>query len=145
MKALVTPLLALALLAGATPTLAASGSDSSKGELSSTVLSCLKSAVATRESSLKSGWNAFADAVEDAYADRASALDAAYASGQTRAEVKADVKAAWKTFKSDIKEARADWKEARKDAWSTYKSSAKTCKAPSDVVESGEGTEVSGN
>ena len=133
-----------AFFLSALPAFAESGS-SDNGAVSSTVLSCLKTAVGVRETTLKSGWADFSDAVGDAYSDRADALAAAYGSGQTRAEVKADVKAAWKAFKSAVKEARGDWKSTRNGAWKTFRTSLKACKSSDLGDTSSSALEVSGD
>ena len=142
MKFITVPLFALALLVCAVPVSAAE----TAATVSTTVLSCLKTTVTTRETALKNGWNEFSSEVSDAYDARAAALSDAYASGQTRSQIKADVKTAWKEFRSDVKGARADWKETRTSAWSTYKTSAKACKSTPDLVDStNAGSDVSGS
>lgn len=99
------------------------------------VIACVKTAVATRESALSSAWTALNSAVVSAYSARASALADAYSNG-TRAEVRADVKTAWKAFKDTVREARAEVKSDRADAWKTFKASAKSCKGTGDLDDS---------
>lgn len=130
------------MVLGANIAMADSGSSSS-AEITSTVRTCVASAVATREAALSAGLTDFNAQVVDAYADRASALASAWSGTKTRAEIKTDVKNAWSAFKSAIKTARADWKSDKKNAWSTFKSSVKTCRAPADTVDtSSQGSEV---
>jgi|CXWL01.1.fsa_nt_gi hypothetical protein len=114
---------------------AESGSSDTSSASDSTVISCLKTAVSTREASIASGWDTFSAAIDSAYSARKSALDSAY-SNDTRAEVKNAVKTAWKDFKDDVKEARSAWKKTRGDAWKTFKSAKKACRASKDVDDS---------
>jgi hypothetical protein len=132
----VSSVLALAFLISV-PGLAAaeeSNSSSEGGAITSTVKTCMAAAVATREAALQSGWSAFNTAVMNAYDTRADALADAW-TGNTRAEIKNDVKAAWKAFKDAMKNARKDWKTAKKNAWSEFKTDAKDCKAPADTLD----------
>ncbi|MEK9160458.1 MAG: hypothetical protein AAB440_00260 [Patescibacteria group bacterium] len=136
MKKLISALVlgAACLTLGVNVASAESGS-SSDTELTSTVRSCVAAAVATREAALSGGFADFNEMVADAYADRAAALASAWSGTKTRAQVKEEVKNAWKAFKSAVKDARGDWKSEKKSVWSTFKTSAKNCKAPSDTVD----------
>lgn len=133
MKHLVASALLLAFVVGMP--VAANAESSSSGMTDSTAISCMKTAVDTREDAIKAGWTTFAETVSDAYSDRATALEAAYGN-DTRAEVKSAVRAAWSAFKSAVKEARADWKSTRKDAWKEFKADKKECRAAKDIDDS---------
>ncbi len=131
-KTITTLVLGAVVLATA-PTVSATGGVGVSAD--ATAISCIKTAVTTREASLKTGITEFNTAVSDAYTERADALDDAY-SNDTNDEVKSGVKAAWKAFKSDVKEARADWKKTQKDAWAKFKTDKKACRAPSAIDDS---------
>lgn len=121
----------------ATPAFAESGSSRSSESrtLNTTAVSCIKSAVATRESALQSGVAAMHSSVASAYTTRASALASAY-SGTDAGAIRTAVRTAWKEFKTDVKEARSAWKTSKTSAWTTFKAAAKTCKADG-VADSG--------
>ena len=102
----------------------------------STVISCVKTAVATREAALGAGWSTYADAKGDAYTARASALATAY-SKTTYEEVKVATKAAWTAFKNTAKNARSTWYRTRRDSWLSFKAAVRGCKAPWAVNDSG--------
>lgn len=105
--------------------------------------SCVKTAVATRESALGADWTTFSAAVKAAYTARATALSAAYGKTSTK-EVRTAVKTAWKAFKSSVQSARSAWKTTRGDAWKAFKSAAKACKNSADIEDGGnEGTDTS--
>lgn len=124
------------LLLGGAATASARGSAENSFEGTSTIRTCMKAAVATREAALASDLIAFHGAVADAYADRASALDMAWGAG-TRADIKKNVATAWKEFKTSVKAAKATWVNEKRTAWATFKTSAKSCKAPSETLDSG--------
>lgn len=125
--------LAIALLLAGSAHAESGSSDSA--ELTSTVRSCVASAIATRESALASALSEKHTAVAEAYADRADALADAWSGTKTRAQIKADVKTAWGEFKSAVKSAQSEWKSDKKSAWGNFKSATKSCKAPSDTVD----------
>lgn len=131
-------LAALLIMSGGTNALAKSDSSDSSGssgssEITGTVRTCMASAVAAREAELAANLSDLHKSISDAYTARASALASAWSGTKTRAEIKAAVKDAWKTFKSSVKSAQASWKSDKKSAWATFKSAAKACKAPSDT------------
>lgn len=121
----------------ASPAFAESGSERSSEArtLSTTVVSCVKSAVATRESALQSGITTMHSSVASAYTTRASALASAY-TGTDAGAIRTAVRTAWKEFKTDVKDARGAWKTSKTSAWTTFKAAAKTCKADG-VADSG--------
>lgn len=98
----------------------------------STAISCVKTAVATREAALGTGWDTHAAAIDAAYADRKLALANAYG-GTPRAQIKSDIKAAWKGFKDSTRTSRTAWNNTRKDAWKAFRTATKTCKAPAEI------------
>ena len=102
----------------------------------STVIGCVKPAIATREAALAAGWSTYADAKSAAYTARASALATAYTNAMFNT-VKDDVKIAWATFRNTTKSARSTWSRTRGAAWKTFRAAAKTCRATSAVNDSG--------
>lgn len=128
-------LVAVLLLIGGAGNVRAESGSSDSAELTSSVRSCVAAAVAARESALASALTEKHTAIASAYADRAEALADAWSGTKTRAQIKAEVKDAWKEFKSAIKSAQSSWKSDKKDAWGTFKSASKSCKAPADTVD----------
>lgn len=144
-KAALAGLAALTLAAMvATPTYARRGADDAEGDdsratstesrrgkrdgkaLDSADLACLSAAVATREDALLAALDEFNADAKAALTDRKGDLAEAY--GQTdRAEVKTDVKAAWKTYRDAMKTSRGELKDDKKSAYSAFKTDAKEC------------------
>lgn len=128
----------------ATPTYARRGSDDAEGDdsratstesrrgkhgsanLDSADLACLSAAVATREDALLAALDEFNADTKTALTERKGDLTDAY-SQTDRAEVKADVKAAWKTYKDAMKTSRGELKADKKAAYSAFKTDAKEC------------------
>ena len=101
----------------------------------STVIACVKPAIATREAALAAGWSAYADAKSAAYTARANALATAYTNA-TYSALRDDVKIAWATFRNTTKSARSTWFRTRGTAWRTFRAAAKVCKATSAANDS---------
>lgn len=128
----------------ATPTYARRGSDDAESDdsratstesrrgkhgsanLDSADLACLSAAVAAREDALLAALDEFNADAKAALTDRKGDLAEAY--GQTdRDEVKADVKAAWKTYRDTMKTSRGELKDEKKTAYKSFKDDAKEC------------------
>ena len=91
-------------------------------------LTCMQTAVDTREDALGTAFSTFHDDVEEALTARKTALHDAW--GLTnKTERLSAVKSARETFKKSHGVALKDLKKARMTAWATFKTTAKTsCK-----------------
>ncbi len=101
-------------------------------------LTCMQTAVDTREVAITGAFESFNTDVMTALSARKAALNVAWgmADGPTR---KAAIKKAWMDWKSAKKAAHAEMKSDRKKAWDTFKTTAKTsCK---EVTPKEEGLE----
>lgn len=121
-------------LSAALPAFAATATTTPAG-ISPATLTCVGSAVAARESALGTGIGTFNQAVAAAYSARATALAAAYATGNGT-QARTGVKAAWSTFSKSVSSARAAWKTSRLNAWTTYRTTVKTCHAAPSATDS---------
>lgn len=107
-------------------------------------LSCMQSAIDTREASIISAITTFHGDFEEALNDRKTDLNAAW--GMTSASERgAALKAAWASWRDAQKAAVDTMKKARKSAWDTFKNTAKkSCKETLPKEEAlstdGEGT-----
>jgi hypothetical protein len=101
----------------------------------SQVISCVGSAVATREAALGAGITTNASAASAAYTARASALASAY-TATTSKELRMALNTAWSAFNTSMKSARKDWMKTRNGAWSAFRTAARACKATSLVTDS---------
>jgi hypothetical protein len=91
-------------------------------------LTCMQTAVGTREDAIIKAFEGFTTDTTDALKARKSALNDGWAMADGPAR-KAAIKKAWMDWKSAKKEAHTDLKSARKTAWDTFKTTAKTtCK-----------------
>ncbi len=113
---------------------------------SATVVSCVATAVNTREQALGAGISVYTQAVASAYSTRSNALKQAWA-GTTWSQINPAVKTAWSQFRASIKSTRTAWKNTRQAAWKQFNTATKACKASGTVTAteaSGQGAEVSG-
>ena len=107
-------------------------------------ISCVKTAVATREAALSVSVGNHMQSVQAAYATRANTLAGAYANTNAKA-VQAGVKVAWDGFRKDIKAASSKWKTDRNSAWSAFRVATKACKAASNITDAhNSGSELNG-
>lgn len=91
-------------------------------------LSCMQTAVTVRETALLTAFGAFHDDIEEGLEARKTALITAWGLSSGAERTKA-IRTAWKTWKTDQKDAHKAFKSARKSAWDTFKSTVKTtCK-----------------
>jgi len=98
-------------------------------------VSCVQTAVVTRETTLDGGIATNNAAQTSAYLTRKNALSTAWT--QTDATLrKTAIENAWSSFKTARKNAAQQWKSTRDSAWKTFKSAIKTCGG--DATLSGE-------
>lgn len=106
-------------------------------------LTCMQTAVDTRETAVAAAFTGFNTDVQAALVARKASLHDAWGMSDKTARGTA-VKAAWTSWKSASKTAHMKLKSARKDGWAAFKTTAKsTCK---EVLpkEEGEGKDASG-
>ncbi len=103
--------------------------------LSGEQLACVRTAVATRETSVRSAYNTLYTAYLAGMDARAKALDTAWTMTDKTAR-KTARESAWSAWNTAAKSAREAFRSARKSAWDTFRSTAKTCKVPSSEIES---------
>ncbi len=87
-------------------------------------LSCMSTAVETRETALATAWDDLNDDVSAALAKRKAALIAAWDIDNNADRGKA-IRAAWSAWKTDKKSAHTAFRSDRKAAWDTFKKTAK--------------------
>lgn len=102
-------------------------------------LACVRSAVATREASIRTAYVNLNTAILAAFDVRTKSLDTAWTLTDRTAR-KAARDAAWKVWKESTKTARKAYKETTKTAWNTFSTSTRTCKV--NDVESREAREI---
>ncbi len=91
-------------------------------------LTCMQTAIDTREAALISAFGDFKTSMDEALSDRKTALHDAWGIS-VRADRNKAIKTAWSDWRSDKKEAYAELKSDRKTAWATFSKTAKsTCK-----------------
>ena len=106
-------------------------------QVSGVVLTCIKSAVNTREAALVTAATVYQDWYVAALSTRKTWILAAW-DKTTKKDIKLALSAASKTYKTTISTLKKDLKASQKTYWSTFKTSIKACKATnlSDLVES---------
>lgn len=103
-------------------------------------ISCMSTAVKTRETAIATAWTSFTSDVTTALTKRKDALIAAWDIEGAADRSKA-IRAAWATWKTEKKTAHTDLRSDRKAAWDTFKKTAKEqCKV---TVPKEEGLEKS--
>lgn len=136
MKKIIIVFVAMAVFALATPVLAATAPTADQ-------IKCVGAAVSARETALGDAATKYADtyssALKAAYAARAAALNAAYATGNN-IKIKNGVKAAWADFAMAVKTAGRAWKTDRQIAWTAYGKAVKACKAPAVANDTNKST-----
>ncbi len=129
--ALHTGVLAAMLLLSSSFALAHSGhghENASTTPSTSVDVSCVQTAIETRETAILSGWGDFNTAIVTALGERKTALKAAWGLTDKTAQ-KSGVATAWKEWKADKKTAHVELKKDRKAAWDAFKKTVKdTCK-----------------
>src|SRR3989344_2964649 len=99
-------------------------------------ITCVAAAVAARESALATGIKTHGDAVSTAYSTRASALGNAYTASSTSA-IRTAVRSSWEAFNTSTRTSKRSWQTTRDKVWSDFKTTVKGCKAPSEILDSG--------
>jgi hypothetical protein len=96
--------------------------------------SCMATAVATREASIKTAWTTFSGSITTALDKRATALVAAWnTDGDSSKNAR---KEAWDDWKEASKSAHTKLRSDRKSAWETFKKTAKdSCKVKTPKEE----------
>lgn len=91
-------------------------------------LTCMQTAIDTRETALISAFGDFKTSMDEALSDRKTALHDAWGISD-RADRNKAIKTAWSDWRKDKKETYAELKSDRKTAWTTFAKTAKsTCK-----------------
>lgn len=91
-------------------------------------LTCMQTAVDTRETAIMKNQDDFAAAIKTAMTARKTALHDAWGLSDKSARKEA-IRKAWKTWKDAVKKAKADREKANKATWETFRTTAKTsCK-----------------
>jgi hypothetical protein len=96
--------------------------------VSAETLTCMQTAVDTRETALMTAFDSFNADVKSALTDRKAALNAAWAMSEGTAR-SAAIKEAWSDWKAAKKTAHSELKKDKTAAWTTFKTTAHTtCK-----------------
>ncbi len=98
-------------------------------------LTCLRTAVSTRETGIRTAYSTLTVGLLAGMDARAKALDAAWMLSDKMAR-KTAREAAWSTWDTTAKTARETFKTARKTTWDTFRTSTKTCKVSSNEADS---------
>ncbi len=93
------------------------------------MLSCVATAVAKRESAIQSAFSTFSTSITAALQTRASELASAWSMSDKTARNKA-IQDAWKKFSDSKKAARTTYNSAMRTAWNEFATDRKACKAP---------------
>ena len=97
-------------------------------------ISCVSSAVTTREQVIGGAMTTYTGALNTAYSTRATALQQAYSPTADKSVIAKAVKTAWSNFNSALKSGRKTWQTSRNSAWSQFRKAIKVCRAPVAVV-----------
>ena len=125
-------------LAVPTPSEAAHGSSASstKGIGKKVDLTCMATAIDTREDAVMDAWEDFSSTTITALGVRRTALHTAWGMTEMKARTAAVVKA-WKTWKTSSMNAHKELRSDRKAAWDAFKKTAKdTCRTTLPKEES---------
>lgn len=94
--------------------------------LATTVLSCMQTATAARDTAVIAGLDTYYSIAKTALQARQSALTAAWAQTDQKTR-KAAIKTAWDAYMKSVKSARMDMKSAHKAAWVKFEGDRKVC------------------
>ena len=111
----------------AVPALAETTTSVANTIASPTLLSCVASAVATRESSMSSAFATYSSSVSSALSARASALASAWTLAE-RTPRNSAIKSAWTAYENSYKQARNNLKASKETSWSNFNTAKKACK-----------------
>ena len=103
--------------------------------LTGSELTCIRSAVSTREVSVRSAYVTLTSTLLTAMDVRAKALDAAWSLTDSAAR-KSARESAWSTWNTTAKLARQAFRSSSKTNWEAFRISTKSCKVPSNEIES---------
>jgi hypothetical protein len=104
-------------------------------------VSCIQSAIDTRDTAIIAAIDAYASAVKAALSTRKDALKAAWALS-TRKDRRAALAAAWKNYNNAVRTARKDFKTARNSAWSQFNKDRRSCNANESEPGGGQGADA---
>lgn len=97
-------------------------------------LTCVRTAVAKRETGILSAFTTLSATTNSGYITRAAALNTAWTlSGRTERKMAIDT--AWRTWKDVMKVARDTYKTSHKAALSAFRVEAQTCKVPEALAD----------
>ena len=97
-----------------------------KGALSAATLSCMQTAVDSRDNAIIAAWDAQYPAIKTALQTRQAALKAAWMQTDQKTRREA-TRTAWNAYKESAKSARATMKTAHKSAWTKFEADRKVC------------------
>jgi len=106
--------------------------------LSAEVVTCVQTAIETRDVAIVAAVDKYATAVKLALTTRKDALKAAWAMTSAK-EARTAIKTVWAAYKMALKDARKALKTDKKAAWDKFRTDRKACKAPNEVDNSSEG------
>lgn len=89
-------------------------------------LQCMQTAVEKRDGSIIAAWDVVSASIKTALTTRQSSLKAAWGINN-RQERRAAIKAAWNAFRTSKKDARNAFNDSRKAAWKQFGVEAKAC------------------
>ena len=102
--------------------------------LTASGLSCIRTAVSTREVGVRSAYLSYSNATISALDARAKALDTAWTmTGTTERWIARD--RAWEDWRKSSKENRDTFRTARKTAWENFRKSVQSCWVHASQVE----------
>lgn len=121
------------LLLAALPALAHEGREGKNGDNGSSTqmaspadLACMTAALDKRETAVQAGFDAYYTAAKAALGARKTALDAAWSLADNHARKDA-LKAAWKGYKTALRDARKTFNNGRKSAWKIFAGESMLC------------------
>ncbi|MSR73448.1 MAG: hypothetical protein EXS60_00045 [Candidatus Pacebacteria bacterium] len=106
------------------------------GALDAAALSCMQTAVDTRDNAIIAAWDIQYPAIKTALQTRQATLKAAWAQTDQKTR-KGATRTAWDTYKTSAKSARSTMKAAHKATWTAFESARKTCSPKATKDDSG--------
>lgn len=97
-----------------------------QGGLSATALTCVQTAIDTRDNAIIAGLDVYYPAAKTALQTRQAALKAAWAQTDQKTRKEA-TRTAWNAYKESIKSARTTMKSTHKTAWTKFEADRKIC------------------
>lgn len=96
------------------------------GVLDATTLSCVQTAIDSRDNAIIAGLDVYYPTAKTALQTRQAGLKAAWAQTDQKTRKEA-VKTVWEMYKDSVKSARTVMKGAQKTAWTKFEADRKTC------------------